>query len=363
LLRAGSVAAIEIGAKQVILIEFETGAVLYQKAADEVMFPASMTKMMTAYLLFERLKNGTLSLEDTFRVSEEAWRKAGSKMFVKIGDRIAVEDLIRGIVVQSGNDATIVVAEGLAGSERAFAELMTQKAREIGMSQTTFRNASGWPDPEHVTSARDLATLAISTIREFPDYYHYYSESNFTYAKIKQGNRNPLLYKDIGADGLKTGHTVASGYGLTASAIRNGRRLVMVANGFESVKARSAGGERLIDSGFREWNNYALFSAGEKVFDAQIWLGEADTVPMIIERPLTVTLPRKSRSKLKVSISYDEPIPAPVTAGTKIAELKISAPGIETITVPLLAGESVKQLGPIGRLGEALRHLVWGGGA
>ena len=180
------------------MIEFETGAILYQKAADEAMFPASMTKMMTAYLLFERLKNGTLSLEDKFRVSEEAWRKGGSKMFVKVGDRVTVEDLIRGIVVQSGNDATIVVAEGLSVSERAFADIMTQKARELGMSQTTFRNASGWPDPEHVSSARDLATLAISTIRDFPEYYHYYSELYFTYNKIKQGNRNPLLYKDMG---------------------------------------------------------------------------------------------------------------------------------------------------------------------
>jgi len=359
---AGGAAAIEIGAKQAILIEYDTGAVLYQKAADEVMFPASMTKMMTAYLLFERLKNGTLSLEDTFRVSEEAWRKGGSKMFVKVGDRVSVEDLIQGIVVQSGNDATIVVAEGLAGSESAFAELMTQKARALGMTRTTFRNASGWPDPEHVTTARDLATLAMSTIREFPEYYHYYSELNFTYNGIKQGNRNPLLYKDMGADGLKTGHTEASGYGLTASAIRKGRRLVMVANGFESVKARSAGGERLLDYGFREWNNYALFDAGEKVLDARIWLGEAATVPAIIERPLTVTLPRKSRAKLKVSVTYDEPVPAPVSAGAKIAELKIAAPGIETVTIPLLAGADVKQLGAIGRLGEALRQLVWGGG-
>lgn len=362
LLRAGGVAAIEIGAKQVILIEFETGAVLYQKAADEVMFPASMTKMMTAYLLFERLKSGTLSLEDTFRVSEEGWRKGGSKMFVEVGDRVTVEDLIRGIVVQSGNDATIVVAEGLAGSERAFADLMTAKARALGMSQTTFRNASGWPDPEHVTSARDLATLAMATIREFPDYYLYYSELTFTYNNIKQGNRNPLLYKDIGADGLKTGHTVASGYGLTASAIRDGRRLIMVANGFESVKARSAGSERLIDSGFRDWNNYALFKAGEKVLDAQIWLGEAETVPLIIEAPLTVTVPRNSRSKLRVSVSFDEPVPAPITAGARIAELKIAAPGIATITIPLLAGADVNRLGPIGRLGAALRQLVWGGG-
>jgi len=354
--------AIDTGAKQAILIEFATGDILYNMAADDVMYPASMTKMMTVYMLFDRLKNGSLSLEDTFRVSERAWRKGGSKMFVRVNDRVKVEDLIRGIIVQSGNDATIVVAEGLAGSEAAFAEQMTEKARELGMSQTTFRNASGWPDPEHVTSAHDLAKLALATIRNFPEYYHYYSELSFKYNKIKQSNRNPLLYKNIAADGLKTGHTEASGYGLTASAIRNGRRLVLVANGYTSVKARASGGERLIDWGFREFENYALFKAGEKVVDAQVWLGQTRTVDGIITDPLVLTLPRKSRNKMKVAVSYDEPIPAPITAGARIGSVIITAPGVETVTLPLIAAQDVKQLGPVGKIGEALRHLVWGGG-
>ncbi|NKB56872.1 MAG: D-alanyl-D-alanine carboxypeptidase [Alphaproteobacteria bacterium] len=353
--------ALETSAKQVVVIELTTGAVLYEKDANSVMYPASMTKIMTAYLLFERLKNGSLSLEDMFRVSEAAWRKGGSKMFVKVGDRVSVEDLIRGIIVQSGNDATIVVAEGIGGSETAFADLMTEKARELGMSKTTFRNASGWPDPDHVTSARDLAILAERTIRDFPEYYHYYSELSFTYNKIKQSNRNPLLYKKMGADGLKTGHTEASGYGLTASASRNERRLVVVANGFGSVKARAAGSERLIDWGFRTWNNYELFTGGEKVADAQVWLGDAETVPVVIKQPLVITIPRKSREKLKVAVSYEEPIPAPITAGTRIATLIVSAPDTKTIEVPLFAGGSVGQLGPVGRLGEAFRYLVWGG--
>lgn len=354
--------AIDTGAKQAILIEFATDDILYNMAADDVMYPASMTKMMTVYMLFDRLKNGSLSLEDTFRVSERAWRKGGSKMFVRVNDRVKVEDLIRGIIVQSGNDATIVVAEGLAGSEAAFAEQMTEKARELGMSQTTFRNASGWPDPEHVTSAHDLAKLALATIRNFPEYYHYYSELSFKYNKIKQSNRNPLLYKNIAADGLKTGHTEASGYGLTASAIRNGRRLVLVANGYTSVKARASGGERLIDWGFREFENYALFKAGEKVVDAQVWLGQTRTVDGIITDPLVLTLPRKSRNKMKVAVSYDEPIPAPITAGARIGSVIITAPGVETVTLPLIAAQDVKQLGPVGKIGEALRHLVWGGG-
>ncbi len=361
LVSIGSAGAIETDAKQAIVIEFDTGAVLYRKDADSVIYPASMTKMMTAYLLFERLQNGSLSLEDTFRVSEAAWRKGGSKMFVKIGDRVSVEDLIRGIVVQSGNDATIVVAEGIGGSEAAFAELMTEKARKIGMSNTTFRNASGWPDPDHVTTAEDLAILAERTIRDFPDYYHYYAELSFKYNKINQGNRNPLLYKNTGADGLKTGHTEASGYGLTASAKRKDRRLIVVANGFKSVKARAAGSERLIDWGFRAWNNYALFQAGEKVADALVWLGEAESVPIVIKDPLVITIPRKSRSKLKVAVTYEEPLPAPIKTGTRIATLVVSAPGADTVEVPLYAGADVAQLGPVGRLGEALRYLVWGG--
>ncbi len=358
---AGGTQAIETNAKQAIVIEFDTGAILYEKASDTVMYPASMTKIMTAYLLFERLKNGSLSLEDTFRVSERAWRKGGSKMFVKVGDRVAVEDLIRGIIVQSGNDATIVVAEGIAGSEAAFAELMTEKARALGMSQTTFRNASGWPDPEHVTSARDLATLAERTIRDFPEHYHYYSELSFEYNKIKQGNRNPLLYKSIGADGLKTGHTEASGYGLTASAKRNGRRIVVVMNGMSSVKARAAEGERMIDWAFRTWGNYALFKGGESILEAPVWLGDAETVPIVIKDSLVVTIPRKSRQKLKVAVHYEEPIPAPIAAGAPIATLVVSAPDMKKIEIPLVAGANVGQLGPIGRLGEAMRYLVWGG--
>jgi len=353
--------AMETDAKQAVVIEFNTGAILYQKDADTVMYPASMTKIMTAYLLFERLKNGSLSLEDTFRVSERAWRKGGSKMFVKVGDLVSVEDLIRGIIVQSGNDATIVVAEGVGGSENAFADLMTEKARDLGMTQTTFRNASGWPDRDHVTSARDLAILAERTIRDFPEFYHYYSELSFKYNKIKQSNRNPLLYKNMGSDGLKTGYTEASGYGLTASALRNGRRLIVVASGFDSVKARAAGGERLIDWGFRHWNNYELFAGDEKVADAQVWLGDADSVPIVIKQPLVITIPRKSRNKLKVTVAYESPISAPIEAGAQVAKLIVTAPDIETIEIPLYAGAGVGQLGPVGRLGEAFRYLVWGG--
>ncbi|MBT7511641.1 MAG: D-alanyl-D-alanine carboxypeptidase, partial [Rhodospirillaceae bacterium] len=226
-----SAQAIETIAKSAIIIEVATGETLMAKDADAPMAPASMSKLMTLYMLFERLKDGSLSLDDTFRVSDNAWRKGGAKsgsstMFLSPRKRVKVEDLIRGIIVQSGNDACIVVAEGLSGSEAGFAVEMTERAREIGLASSTFRNATGWPDPEHRMTPRDLATLGQRLIEKFPEYYRFFKETEFTYGGIRQMNRNPLLYKEMGADGLKTGHTQESGFGLTASAIRNGRRLV-----------------------------------------------------------------------------------------------------------------------------------------
>ena len=255
LINASSSFALETLGKQVILLDMTTGTVLFEKNADELMTPSSMSKIMTVYKLFERLKDGGLSLTDTFSVSEKAWRKQGSKMFVAVKSRVKIEDLIRGMIVQSGNDATIVVAEGLAGSEGAFADELNETAKQLGMKNSNFINASGWPDPGHETTARDLAILAVATIKNFPEFYHYYSEKTSTYHGIKQGNRNPTIYRNIGADGLKTGHTEAGGYGLTVSALRKDRRLVLVINGLPTKKARSTEPERLLDWGFREFNN------------------------------------------------------------------------------------------------------------
>jgi D-alanyl-D-alanine carboxypeptidase (penicillin-binding protein 5/6) len=352
--------AIETTAKQAIVVDFDTGNVLLEKNADDRVGPASMTKMMTVYLLFERLKDGRLSLEDTLPVSEKAWRKGGSKMYVEVGKRVKVEDLIRGIIVQSGNDASIVVAEALGGTEEAFAIEMTEKAIALGMTGTSFRNSSGWPDPDHYTSARDLATLALATVRDFPDYYHYYSEKNFTFSKIKQGNRNPLLYKNIGADGLKTGHTEDSGYGMAASALRDGRRVVVVAHGMGSMKERSAQTERLMEWAFREWGQYALFESGETVADIPVWLGQKDTVPVVIRDELTVAVPRKARKRMTVSVVHQEAVPAPVLKGDEIAKLVVSAPGMNDISVPLFAGAGIPERSFFGRLGTAIGELVWG---
>jgi serine-type D-Ala-D-Ala carboxypeptidase (penicillin-binding protein 5/6) len=356
-------AAIETPARQAILLDMGTGAVLFEKNADELMPPASMSKLMTVYLLLERLRDGRLKMDDTLPVSEKAWREGGaasggSTMFLEPGTSVKVEDLIQGIIVQSGNDASIVVAEGLANDEAAFAKEMTKRGRELGLRNTVFRNATGWPDPEHLSTARDLALLAQRTIEDFPQYYHYYSEKEFTYNGIRQANRNPLLYKDLGADGLKTGHTEASGYGLTASARKGDRRLILVINGLKDVRDRTRESERLISWGFREFDNYALFKAGEEVSTAEVWLGKAENVALVVDRDLTVTLPNAARPEMKVSVAYDGPIPAPITEGDRLAVLKISAPGVETVEVPLVAGSSVEKLGFFGRLFAAVKHLV-----
>jgi D-alanyl-D-alanine carboxypeptidase (penicillin-binding protein 5/6) len=348
-----------------ILIDMSTDKVLFEKNADKKMAPASMSKMMTAYMLFERLRDGSLSMDDTFVVSENAWRKGGAKsgsstMFLEPGKRVSVEDLILGIIVQSGNDACIVVAEGLAETEDAFAEEMTSRAYELGMKNTVFKNATGWPAPGHVSTARDLAMLAKRTISDFPKFYKYYSHKEFTYNSIRQINRNPLLYRDLSADGLKTGHTMKSGYGLTASATNGYRRLILVVNGLPNKKARRKEPERLLTWGFREFNNYKLFSAGEKVVDANVWLGMQTSVGLVSKKELLITLPRKLRRKMKVVIQYDSPISAPIFKGDKLAKLLVTVPGEDDFAAVLSADKDIKKLSFFGSLGPAIRAIIWG---
>ena len=360
LFSAGSSSALETLGKQAILIDATTGTILFSKNPDERMAPSSMSKIMTIYKLFERLKDGELSLTDKFSVSEKAWRKQGSKMFVAVNSRVTIEDLIRGIIVQSGNDATIVVAEGLSGSEGAFADEMNETAKQLNMTNSNFINASGWPDPDHETTARDLAKLTVATVKNFPDLYRYYGEKTFTYNGIKQGNRNPAIYRNIGADGLKTGHTEVGGYGLTVSAIRKNRRLILVINGLPTKKSRAVESERILDWGFREFNNYALFKAGETVTEAQIWMGEHGSVPLLIERDLIITLSRKVRRGMKVKVAMETPVPAPVKKGDVLATLKVELPGRPTMKIPLVSGADIGQLGVFSRLGAAVKYVLWG---
>ena len=353
-------AAMETAAEFAILMDYETGAVLLEKNADEPTAPASMSKLMTLYMVFERLKSGNLRLEDTFPVSETAWRMGGSKMFVGVNTRVRLEDLLRGIVVQSGNDACIVVAEGLARDEAAFAEEMTRRAREIGLTASAFTNSTGWPEDGHRMSVRDIAKLSALIIREFPEYYPLFAEKTYTYNDIKQGNRNPLLYGYDGADGLKTGRTSASGYGVAASVNKRGRRLILVVNGLASSKQRAREAERLLDWAYREFDNFRLFAAGETVDDAAVWLGEEAEVPLVVENRVTFTLPRQARRGMEVKVSYDGPIAAPIQSGQELATLTISTPDTETVRIPLVAGKDVPRLGVFGRLGAALGYLAWG---
>ncbi len=355
--------AMETIAREAILVDANTGTVLLEKGADTLAPPASMSKMMTAYLIFEALKEGRIKLDQTLPVTENAWRRGGaasggSTMFLKIGDQVSIEDLIRGIVIQSGNDASIVVAEGLAGSEEAFAERMTKKAKELGMTNTRFQNANGLPDPNEVTSVRDLAILAERTIEDFPEYYHYYSEREFVHNGIKQGNRNPLLYRNIGADGLKTGHTKEAGYCLTASAKQGDRRLIVVVTGLPSMQARADESERLLGYGFREFDDYVLFKGGEEVTKGEVWLGEADTVSIVPAKDAIVTLPRKVRPDMKVTVVFDGPIPAPITKGQEVAKLVVSAPDTPPKEIPLVAANDVERLSFFGRVFASLGHRI-----
>ena len=355
-----SVHALETTAREAYLMDYDTGTVLLDKNGDVLTEPASMTKMMTVHMLFERIKSGSVSLDDTFHVSEKAWRKGGSKMFVEVNSDVSVNDLLHGIIVQSGNDSAIVVAEGLAGTEEAFAEEMTAEARKIGMTKSVFKNATGWPDEEHLVTVHDLAILARDTVRNFPELYKLYAVKEFTYNGIRQPNRNPLLGTSAGVDGMKTGHTETAGYGLTATAERDGRRLILVVNGLGSVRERRTESQKLLDWGFREFDNYDLFDAGEVVSSANVWLGSEAKVDLVTDQDILLTLPRTNRDDMKVSVVYEGPIPAPITAGQQVATLKVELPGGEPHEFPLYAATEVDRLGFIGRIGAAIKYLLWG---
>jgi len=357
---ANSSGGIETQAKHALILEAETGVVLLDKSADERIPPASMSKIMTAYIVFGMLKEGRAKLTDQLPVSERAWRLQGSKMFVPIGGSISIDDLLKGVIIQSGNDACLVLAEGLAGSEEAFVEAMNQKAKEIGLKDSHFADVSGLPSPDHWMTARDLATLAIRTIEDFPEYYHYYSEVDYEFNNIKQGNRNPLLYKNIGADGLKTGHTEEAGFSLTASVKRDNRRIILVLNGLPTMKARAQESERLIAWAFREFNDYRLFAAGDKVDDGEVWLGSEPKVPLSVVKDFIVTLPRKARKDMKVTVEYDRPISAPIQKGDTVGKVVMTAPDVPSVEAPLIAAASVERMNPWGRVATLAGYLVWG---
>ena len=347
-------------ARQAIIVDADTDAVLLEKNADERMPPSSMSKLMTAYMVFSMLKEGRLKLDQELPVSERAWRMAGSKMFVQLGSSIPVESLIRGVIVHSGNDACVVLAEGISGSEQQFAEAMNQKAREIGLTNSTFRNATGWPDPEHRMTCRDLAIVARRIIRDFPEYYKYYNERSFTWNGITQENRNPALARVPGADGLKTGHTEEAGYGLTASAKRGDRRLIMVFNGLPTMRARAEESERLLEWGFREFENVVLFRAADVIEQVPVDLGDRPTVPLVGGQDRVVTLPRQWRQKLQVRVRYDAPVAAPVMKGQKLGAMLVSGQGVPPAEHDLFAGADVERLGLLPRIPAVIGRWLAG---
>ena len=351
-------------AKYAYITDYNSGRVLMNKAGDEAMKPASMAKIMTTYLAFERIADGTLSLDDTFVVSEKAWKKGGSRMFLDPGSTVSVRDLLKGIIVQSGNDAAIVMAEGLSGSEDAFADEMNDKARELGMYNTVFRNATGWPDPELTTTAYDLNLLATALIKnfpadKFPELYPMFKIKNFTYNDIKQGNRNPLIYKDESADGLKTGHTEESGYGLVGSALRGNQRIIMVLNGMASKNERAQESRRLMDFMFREFKQYEFFDKNQEVDTANVWLGNKPTIKLLADQDVYKTMSRKERRDLKVSLNWEDPVPAPISKGQQIGTITLTYED-KREEYPLVSAEDVAALGFFDRITEAVKYLIFG---
>ena len=344
-------------AEAAIVLDMTSGAVLLEKNSDEPLPPASMSKLMTLDVVFEALKSGRLSLEDEFRVSAKASDMGGSKMFIREGERVSVEDLVRGVVVQSGNDAAVALAEALSGTEETFATLLNTRAEALGLDDSSFANATGWPHPDHRMSVRDLATLAERIITEFPEYYTYFQERSFTWDGIEQDNRNPLLELGLGVDGLKTGHTQAAGYGLVASARREDRRVIVVVTGLDSAAQRKQEAERLIDWAFRAFETRRLYEGGKALVEVPVWIGQSGSVAAAPARDVVVTLPFGTGTGPKLSARYRAPVPAPVEKGAELGRLTIEVEGMAPVEVPLLATGAVARGGFLARI-EAATEII-----
>lgn len=358
---------LQTSAAQAILVDYDTGTVLFEKAADELIVPASMVKVMTAAVIWEELAKGRLKRDDEMAVSENAWRRGGapsggSTMFAALNSRIKVSDLIQGLIVHSGNDAAIVLAEGLAGTEASFARLMTDRARELGMPNSVFRNASGLGDPQQRSTARELATLAAHVIETYPEEYKVFAQREFTWNKIRQQNRNPLLTMEIGADGLKTGNIDDSGYGLIGSAVQDGQRLIVVVHGLKTARERAAEARRLLDWGFRSFESRVLFPAGETVGWAQVFGGDRGSIELVAKRPVRLLVPRGTNERVSARIVYTGPVRAPIRAGQSVGRLQVTRGDIRALDLPLVAREDVPTGSMTRRAWDALWELTvqWG---
>lgn len=355
----------QTSASHALIMDYETGEILFSKNGEEPMPPSSMSKLMTALMVFEALEAGTLSLDDELPVSVRAWREGGaasggSTMFLDVNSRARVDDLLRGIIVQSGNDACIVVAEAIGGSEEAFADMMTRRAREIGLETASFRNSTGLPAEGHLISAADLARLAAHIIRNHPEFYELYSETTFTYNGIRQANRNPLLGVFDGADGLKTGHTSEAGYGLTASAARGDERRIVVFNGTASMRDRANEAERLMRAAFSDFVMADLAQSGAEIGSADVYMGTARSVALRTTMPVRAAMHRRERDSLRAEIVYEGPLMAPVREGDEVARLVVTLPDGRTRDYPLVAAGDVPRQGMVSRAMSALVNLVAG---
>ncbi|MGB0722929.1 MAG: D-alanyl-D-alanine carboxypeptidase family protein [Gammaproteobacteria bacterium] len=347
----------ELGARSYILLDFATGQVLAEQNADEPVEPASLTKLMTAYLVFEELSTGNLKLDDTLTVSERAWRMKGSRMFIEVNKQVRVDELLQGMIVQSGNDASVALAEMLAGTEETFANMMNRKAKELGMKNTHFMNSTGMPADNHMSTARDIALLSTALIREFPQYYAWYSQKEFEYNDINQMNRNKLLWRDDSVDGLKTGYTKAAGYCLASSALRDGMRLVSVVMGTKSSKARIAASQALLNYGFRFFGTHRLYGANESITNSRVWKGTAESLRLGLGRDMWITIPKGSYDDLDATVEMQPTIVAPISKGQVLGRVTVKLGDKVLAEQPLLSLDDV----PEGNLWNRMRDgaLLW----
>ncbi len=351
--------AIESIAKTALVIDLSTNEILLEKNSTEKTYPSSMTKMMTALVAFEKIKDGSLSLDQEFLISKKAWKMGGSKMFIEVDKRVSVYDLLLGVVVQSGNDASIAIAEGISGSEEIFALEMNNLGKKIGLTGTNFTNSSGWPDENHYTTAEDLAKLAHYTIDNHYELYQMYKISDFTYNGIKQDNRNPLLYTFEGSDGFKTGYTKDAGYGLVGSAERGDRRLILVLNGLESSKSRAQESLRLMDWGFNNFQLVDFYKKNEVIQEVDTWLGKEDKVDLVALKDISVSIPKAQLSSAKVTVLVEEPIATPIKIGDQIAKLQVSFAD-KQVDFPLYSGEDIDQKNFFSRIFSAIYYIILG---
>ncbi|MDA7447569.1 D-alanyl-D-alanine carboxypeptidase [Candidatus Pelagibacter ubique] len=368
LLTTNANAAFDVKARTAILQDYLSGEILFEKDSDKSIYPASMTKIMTAIIAFDLIRSGDLSLDEKFLVSENAWRlsSAGySSMFIMVGDEVSVENLLRGIIVASGNDACVALAEGIAGTEDEFAVMMTAKAKEIGMDNTNFANSSGINDTENLSTVRDIMLMSNYLIKEFPEEYKYFAEKEFTWDRtggdpITQGNRNPLLYKSLGADGIKTGYLAVEKYSLASSVERNGRRLIAVGSGFNTKNDRSRESAKLLTWGLTNFDLVEITKANTPIEDIDVWLGKKDTVKTYIKNDIYKTIPKAKKRLLKVSLNYNGPIQAPIKKDDILGKLKLIFDGELIEEYDLLAYEDVKKLNVFSRLMKSINFLIWG---